>query len=280
MIKSYKNLVSVVLVVLLFFCVSCSNAKVEKTTVPTIDNVEETNTPSVIETPIPIITPTSEQQIPNGLLEETVIKEGEYTILRASDVFPLYSVEFMNKDQKQLFNQMYKESKWSQEGFEITAPNGDIVLIEKSKIENNIVSFSFYVNGERKATISTSKGVLLELRSGVEEGMLRWGFYDPTNNVIFDVELSREEIVTLFPYNMLVLEIKKDWTPTVTDSALDFCKESFTEIMEGEILERFPKKEKLEIQKSKVLTYKLINGEIYRWGPPPLPCPYFEITYP
>jgi|GEM_PF-2975632 len=278
MINNYKNLVKGVLVILFLVC-ACSNTQVEKTTVPAIDNVEATLTPGANEIPKPTIAPTPAKQIPNGLIKETEIKEGGYTILKASDIFPFYSVEYLNSEQKKNLDRMYKGSKWIQEGFEITTPNGDSVLVEKSRIENNILGFSFYVNGERKATVSSSKGVLLELRSVVGEEMLVWGLYDPTNNIFVDVALDPEEVVTLFPYNVLVVEVKEDWTPTTTDSTLDFCKKGFTEKIEGFLLQIFPQ-EKLEIQKSRVLTYKLINGEIYRWGPTPFPCPYFEITYP
>ena len=127
----------VIVVLLCMFCASCKPTTIEptSTTEPTKQVITETPVPT--ETPLP--TPTPEKEVPNGLLDESEIIQGEYTVAFAFDMFPFHMYEYMENEQKSLFNNMYKESSYTSRGLEIVTGNNDLVLLEKSKIENSII---------------------------------------------------------------------------------------------------------------------------------------------
>lgn len=230
------------------------------------------------QTKQPTQTPTP--KILSGLVENA--KESEYIYMGKTTHFPLSSPGSNNS----LYSEMYISNKQTPEGMVIKTPKGSL-LIGKSTVDLNTVTFSFYLDSIKVANITVSKGALIEFYSdrtnnGNHTDLLIWGYYDALNSTfVFPTMLGLTSTSPMgSPINLTDIDIDENWVPKLTDDFLVVGNQRFC--ISEEVGDWGSGKTVEEIVDSELwkLTYMLPNNEIYRWGPPPLPCPYIEITYP
>jgi len=260
--------------VLVLFGILLSSCVVEETVVPTTVSTE-TPMPTATLVPTETLMPTP-TAIPMASGAVTGLQESDYVVVEATDKFPLNSgvgMPGIKEIAKSTLSYMYKSSKYTENGFEITTGNGDIITITNTEFVGNGLMFHFLRNGIQYATIKASLGTLLGFGTCLpdtnlcgEKGYgIAWGVYDPTNQRFLGLfeTLDGDETVPI----SVLQTIDKEWTPILTliPEKIDICKANNPIVAN---------------HRTRDMTYKLNDNLVVRWGSPPLPCPTIEISYP
>lgn len=254
--------------------------------------VEPTSTPLPASTstpiPTPTITPTLEPTpVASGIQDPGSIPEFYYSIYKIGKTFPFFGKGYTNSDGKKVLDSMYKSINWDDSGrFEIITPKGDKIVFGESTINNGLMTFKMIKNTNEIATIASSPGVIFQLMTDVIEGnerkdLIFWGLYSPEDNSLVDFVPNFNKKINKSLYSSIYLLVDEDWMPYFDNTWLSPCNNEVIEISKQIVEDQKPSSdEERERLISVLFTYQLPNGNIYKYGPEPFVCPYFEILYP
>jgi len=278
-IKTKENILLICLAILLTACSSnidtIATISSQPVQIPTYATTPtEAPTPVPAETPVPTSVPITASK---GLITRELNK-GEYVELKIVTDFPATYSQPSNTLLKKTLQEMFNSSEWTENGFEITTRSKDIVTLGKSKFFEDKVSFTFSKNGVVYATVIMPRGTVIALNTYIPlsssenapELTLNWGMYDPTSQKFVSC-FEIPERKSCYDPATFYISIDKDWIPKSHASPYDFSLCS-----PNSLLADYIKK-----NGTVSMTRKIPNGEIYIWGPFPLPCPEeIIITYP